>query len=75
MEQESPSTKLKKEILWKAGINEIIELDKNRENDIETLNTFVTLNKYFKQQDVTRLLYIEEWRGAGEDMDITLQTY
>ena len=46
MEQESPSTKLKKDILWKAGINEIIELDKNRENDIETLNTFVTLNKF-----------------------------
>jgi len=67
MEQESPSTKLKKDILWKAGINEIIELDKNRENDIETLNTFVTLNKYFKQQDVTRLLYIEEWRSEREE--------
>ena len=61
MDKESPRRKFRKETLWKAGLDEILELNNNRENDRTILEN--NLKEYFSQKDVLRLLYVEEWRS------------
>ena len=65
MEKESPRRKFRKETLWKAGLDEILELNNNRENDRTILEN--NLKVYFSQKDVLRLLYVEEWRSEREE--------
>ena len=65
MDKESPRRKFRKETLWKAGLDEILELNNNRENDRTILEN--NLKEYFSQKDVLRLLYVEEWRSEREE--------
>ena len=65
MDKESPRRKFRKETLWKAGLDEILELNNNRENDRTILEN--NLKVYFSQKDVLRLLYVEEWRSEREE--------
>ena len=64
--QRVATTEISKETLWKAGLDEILELNNNRENDRTILEN--NLKVYFSQKDVLRLLYVEEWRSEREEL-------
>ena len=55
------TTEISKGDSLESRLDEILELNNNRENDRTIWEN--NLKVYFSQKDVLRLLYVEEWRS------------